>query len=77
MVVYLNDIEYEICGHALKRMRWRGITKEDIQACLDNHQVSFTPKVAGWNQKVEFLLYKKGEVKPCFEPLRLWVDVKT
>ena len=44
MIVYLDDVAYEICGHALKRMKRRGITKADIQACLDNHQVSFTPK---------------------------------
>jgi hypothetical protein len=44
MKVYLGGVEYEICDHALKRMIRRGITRADIQACLDNHQVSFTPK---------------------------------
>ena len=39
------------------------------------NEVSFTPQVAGDNQKVEFLLYKNGESTPCFEPLRLWVNV--
>jgi len=39
-------------------------------------EVGFMPEVAGDNQKVEFLLYKDGEVQPCLEPLRLWVDVK-
>ena len=39
-------------------------------------EVSFVPEVAGENQKVEFLLYKDGEVEPCLEPLHLWVDVK-
>ncbi len=38
--------------------------------------VSFVPEVAGENQKVEFLLYKNMEVKPCLEPLHLWVSVK-
>jgi len=42
--VHLNDVEYDICGHALKRMKRRGITKEDTQGCLDNYEVSFTPK---------------------------------
>ena len=39
-------------------------------------EVGFVPEVAGENQKVEFLLYKDGEVEPCLEPLHLWVDVK-
>jgi len=41
MIVHLNDVEYKICGHALRRMRERVITKADIQSCLDDHQVSF------------------------------------
>ena len=44
MLVHLNDIVYEVCDHALKRMGRRGITRDDIQSCLDNHQVSFKPK---------------------------------
>lgn len=43
MFVYLNRIKYQICGHAEKRMRERGIKRTDIQACLDAHQVSFKP----------------------------------
>ena len=39
-------------------------------------RVSFVPDEAGENQKVEFLLYKDGEIEPCLEPLHLWVDVK-
>jgi len=39
-------------------------------------EVSFVPEVAGENQKVEFLLYKDGEIEPCLEPLHLWVNVK-
>ena len=38
-------------------------------------KVSFAPKVSGGNQKVEFLLYKAGEVEPYLEPLCLWIDV--
>ena len=44
MLVYLNEVEYRICDHAIKRMRKRGITGKDIQSCLDDHQVSFKPK---------------------------------
>jgi len=39
-------------------------------------EVSFVPEVAGDNQKVEFLLYKDGEIEPCLEPLYLWVNVR-
>jgi len=38
--------------------------------------VSFTPDNAGGSRKVEFWLYKNGEVEPYFEdPLSLLVDV--
>ncbi len=39
-------------------------------------EVSFTPTTAGDNQKVEFLLYKSGQVEP-YQSLRLWIDVST
>jgi len=38
-------------------------------------EVSFVPQVPGENQSVEFLLYRNGETEPCFEPLRLCVNV--
>jgi len=38
-------------------------------------EVGFVPTTPGENQKVEFLMYKDGEVEPCLEPLHLWVDV--
>lgn len=38
-------------------------------------QVSFTPTGVGENRKVEFLLYKGGQVEPYLS-LRLWIDVK-
>lgn len=44
MFVYLSKAEYRISPHALKRMRERGVTRKDIQSCLNNHQVSFVPK---------------------------------
>ena len=30
--------------HAKSQMRKRGISKKDVQFCLDNHHTSFTPK---------------------------------
>jgi uncharacterized membrane protein len=38
-------------------------------------EVSFTPTSVGKNQKVEFLLYKTGQVEPYLR-LNLWIDVK-
>ncbi len=38
-------------------------------------EVDITPVTAGENQKVEFLLFKEGEEKPC-GLLYLWLDVK-
>ena len=37
-------------------------------------EISFVPKVAGQNQKVDFLLYKEGEGE-VYQRLHLWVDV--
>ena len=39
-------------------------------------EVSFAPEIAGENQKVEFLLYRNGELRPYLEALRLWIDVR-
>lgn len=32
------------CDHARYQMRRRGISKEDVQFCLDYHSVHFVPK---------------------------------
>ena len=36
--------------------------------------ISFTPAGVGEDQKVEFMLFKIGEVEAC-EILNLWIDV--
>jgi len=38
-------------------------------------EVGFVSETPGEHQRVEFSLYKDGEVEPCLEPLYLWVDV--
>lgn len=43
MSVHLDDTEYQIGKHALKRMGERGITEGDIQSCLANYDVSLKP----------------------------------
>ena len=39
-------------------------------------EADFVLETPGEDQKVEFLLYKDGEVEPYLEPLHLWVDVR-
>ena len=38
-------------------------------------EIFFVPSAEGENQKVEFLLYRKG-IDHLYRSLRLWVDVK-
>lgn len=50
-------------------------------ACIDHNQkleevISFTPRISGEKQKVEFILYRNNEEQPCFtEPLHLYLDI--
>jgi len=41
--ITVNGIRYEICDHCLQQMTRRGIRKQNIQSCLNHHQVSFIP----------------------------------
>ena len=58
-----------------------GVKNKEIGSIVLAHgkkwenEISFTPELAGENQKVEFLLFKNEEADPCLEPLYLWVDV--
>ena len=77
-----------IVNHEQQPASYRvGITIDDVkssQAAIGmlaheekwEEKVSFTPKVAGEKQKVEFYLYKDVEIEPYYkEPLRLYIDV--
>ena len=80
VVVGIVNNEYETVTYRVEVVL-DGVKNNEVEGITLEHEekweneVSFMPEVAGGNQKVEFLLYKDGEVKPCFEPLRLWVDV--
>ena len=39
------------------------------------NEMTFVPQVAGENKKVEFKLYKNGDIEPLLEPLHLWINV--
>ena len=38
-------------------------------------ELVFVPTAPGENEKVEFILYKNGDVDPLLEPLHLWIKV--
>lgn len=75
-----------IINHEYQKREYRlvvavsGSNSEQIDHLVLEHeekweqQISFTPKTAGTQQKVEFLLYKGKEVKPC-AMVYLWLDV--
>ena len=37
-------MELQYLPHALKRMKQRGISKEEVEACLNNHDVEYQDK---------------------------------
>lgn len=75
-----------IVNHEYRQMSYRvivsinGEKNNEIGAVVLEHdekwesEISFVPKVAGENQKLEFLLYKNGEVVHDLKPLHLWID---
>lgn len=83
IIVGIANYNYETVSYRLE-VRINGVKNNEVQGITLEHgerwenEVGFIPKAAGSNQKVEFLLYKRyknGGATPCFEPLRLWVDV--
>jgi hypothetical protein len=42
--ITVNGIRYELCDHCLEQMARRGVKKQNIQSCLNYHQVSLIPK---------------------------------
>jgi uncharacterized membrane protein len=67
------DYRIELTIDGIKNSEIDDITLEHNEKW--QHEVSFTPEVAGENQEADFFLYKQGEDEPYFEPLRLWIDV--
>ena len=81
VIVGIANQEYETMSYRVE-VRIDGVKNNEVEGIILEHkekwenEVSFTPEVAGENQKVEFLLYKNGEAEPHLKPLRMWVDVK-
>jgi hypothetical protein len=42
--ITVNGIRYELCDHCLQQMARRGVKKQDIQSCLNYHQVELMPR---------------------------------
>jgi uncharacterized membrane protein len=68
------DYRVEVRIDGIKNTEVTGITLEHEEKW--EQEVSFVSERVGENQKLEFLLYKDGELEPCLDPLRLWIDVK-
>jgi uncharacterized membrane protein len=81
LLVGIVNNEYEVVDYRVEA-RIDGIKNTEITGITLGHEekweqeVSFFPEKAGDDQKLEFLLYKDGELEPCLDPLRLWIDVK-
>lgn len=80
MMVGITNHEGETVTYRVEVMMNGELNNKVAPIMLDNEQrwqetVSFTPSMAGDNQKVEFLLYQGEEDEPYLEPLYLWVKV--
>ena len=80
VILGIINNEYETMDYRVE-VRIDGVINNEIGPVVLEHdekweeEVSFIPQIAGGKQEVEFLLYKNGQSEPCFEPLRLWINV--
>jgi uncharacterized membrane protein len=80
VILGMVNHEYENTSYDIE-ITTDGLRNKEIGPIVLAHQgkweekVSFMPTRVGENQKVEFLLYKNGQVEPYLS-LRLWIDVK-
>lgn len=80
VIVGVANHEYETVSYRIE-VRINGTRNNEVKLIVLEHNekweeiVSFSPSEPREDQKVEFFLYKNGEVEPCLKPLHLWVDV--
>ncbi len=80
VIVGIANHEYETVSYRIE-VRINGTRNNEVKPIVLEHNekweeiVSFSLSELGEDQKVEFFLYKNGEVEPCLKPLHLWVDV--
>ena len=81
VIVGIINREHKTVSYRVE-VRIDGVRNNEVGLLVLEHDekweevVSFTPERVGDNQKVEFVLYKKGEGEPYLEPLHLWINVK-
>lgn len=80
VIVGIANHEYETVSYRIE-VRINGTRNNEVKPIVLEHDekweeiVSFSLSEPGEDQKVEFFLYKNGEIEPCLKPLHLWVDV--
>jgi len=78
VIVGIINREHEIVSYRVE-VTIGGVKNNEVKVIVLEHdekwegEVNFVPKVAGENQKVEFLLFKNEEVESY--SLYLWLDV--
>ncbi|MFC1915831.1 DUF1616 domain-containing protein [Chloroflexota bacterium] len=81
VILGIVNSEHEVVSYRVEVVI-NGVVNNDIEGIvlepseIWEQEVSFIPKKVGENQRVEFLLYKDGEVEPCLDPLHLWIDIR-
>ncbi|MCL0091663.1 DUF1616 domain-containing protein [Dehalococcoidales bacterium] len=79
VIVGIINNEHRIVNYRVE-VRINGVRNSEIGPVVLEHdkkwegEVSFTPEVAGKEQKVEFLLFKDEKAEPYLK-LHLWIDV--
>jgi len=80
VIVGIANHEYETVSYRIE-VRVNGTRNNEVGPIMLEHNgkweeiVSFSLSEPREDQKVEFFLYKNGEVEPYLKPLHLWVDV--
>ena len=79
VIIGIVNREYETVTYRAE-VRIDGVRNSEIAPIVLEYgkkweqKLSFIPQKAGKNQKVEFLLYKQGQIE-AYRMLHLWVDI--
>ena len=80
LIVGIINNEYGVVSYQIE-VRLNGVRNSQIGPITLGHgdkweeTIVITPSNVGTKQKVEFFLYRDGELKQYLKPLRLWIDV--
>ncbi len=81
VILGIANSEHKVMSYRVEVMINRVVNNDIGEITLEHNEkweqvVSFIPQKAGEKQRVEFVLYKGGEVDPWLDPLNLWIDVR-